>query len=78
MNSKELAEYCIHNSRRSKCGDYYEDDYRGWDVAELCVSYFLGCKFLEYNFILNARRCPICKNYVGYGQECSYCKNGVI
>lgn len=77
MINRELAEYCIHNSRRDKYGNYYEDDFRGWDIAEICVSYFLECKFLEYDFILNAGRCPYCKNYVRYGDECNYCKNGV-
>lgn len=78
MNNRELAEYCIRNSRRDKYGNFYEDDFRGWDVSELCVSYFLQCKFLEYNFILNAGRCNICKNYVKYGEPCYYCEKGVV
>lgn len=77
MTNVELAQFCIHNCR-AKNNEFYEDDFRAWDIRELCVSYFLECKFLSYDFILNANRCPRCKNYVKYGDNCDYCQKGVI
>lgn len=77
MNNKELAQYCIKNSR-AKNNEVYEDDFRAWDIPEICAAYFLQHKILFYDFILNAKRCPRCKNYVGYGEKCSYCQKGVI
>lgn len=77
MNSVELATFCIKNCR-AKYNEFYEDDFHAWDLRELCVSYFLQCKFLSYDFIRSSNRCPRCKNYIKYNSECSYCKNGVI
>lgn len=72
----DLAKYCKKNCKDYR-NNFYEDDFRAWDIPELCLSYFLNCKPLFYQEALHSRRCPICKHYVKYDDNCCYCQKGV-
>lgn len=77
MNNRELAEFCRHNCR-NRLNEPYNDDFRAWDIPEICIAYFIGGKTMFYEIALNAIRCPRCQNYLIRGSKCSYCEKGVI
>lgn len=74
MNNLELAQFCVDNNTANNS---IKSDFIEWDLIELCISYFLQCTPLFWNFEKTFQRCKKCRNYKKIGTNCQYCDKGV-